>query len=135
MKYLDCTDCGAIVKVSNEVVGVLCHACIAESWEVPSTESNKKKAGYPRGWKFMAEFVHQDGTVYHKGIEQPALKGSLEPTTITVKQKISKTEKKKQEQSLLEEYHSLKKKLKTEVKKTTKKKIEKRLNQISKLIK
>lgn len=83
----------------------------------------------------MAEFVHADGTVYYKGIEQPELKGSLEPTVIVVKEKISKTEKKKQEQSLLEEYHSLKKKLKSETKKTVKKKIEKRLNQISKLIK
>jgi hypothetical protein len=29
----------------------------------------------PRRWAFMAEYVHSDGTVYHKGVEQPKLKG------------------------------------------------------------
>lgn len=133
-KTLDCYECGALVTVSYNTARVLCSQCIIETWEVPVTDK-KKKEGYPRGWKFMAEFVHADGTVYFKGIEQPELKGKLEPTVIAVKEKISKTEKKKQEQNLLEEYHALKKKLKSETKKTVKKKIEKRLNQISKLIK
>lgn len=104
-----------------------------ETWEVPTSE--KKREGYPRGWRFKALFVHADGTVYHKGIEQPDLKGTLPATEIVVKQKMSKKDKKQQEQNLLEEYHALKKKLKTEKRKTTKKKIEKRLTQISKLLK
>lgn len=132
-KTLDCYVCGTEVKVSYDVAKVLCSHCITESWEVPTQE--KKKEGFPRGWKFMSEFVHADGSVYHKGVEQPDLKGKRKPTKIVVKEKISKIEKKKQEQSLLEELHSLKKKLKTETKKTARKKIEKRLTQITKLIK
>jgi len=122
------------VTVSHNTARVLCSQCIIESWEVPA-QDKKKKEGYPRGWKFMAEFVHADGTVYFKGVEQPELKGKRKPTKIVVKEKISKTEKKKQEQSLLEEYHALKKQLKAETRKTFKKKLEKRLAQIAKLIK
>ncbi len=133
-KILDCYECGALVTVSHNTARVLCSQCIIESWEVPA-QDKKKKEGYPRGWKFMAEFVHADGTVYFKGVEQPELKGKRKPTKIVVKEKISKTEKKKQEQSLLEEYHALKKQLKAETRKTFKKKLEKRLAQIAKLIK
>jgi pyruvate/2-oxoacid:ferredoxin oxidoreductase alpha subunit len=50
------------------------------------TESNRK----PRGWKFMKEFVDKEGNVYHKGVEQPELKGSLEPTEIIPKEKAPK---------------------------------------------
>ena len=31
---------------------------------------------------FMNEFVDKDGTVYHKGKEQPKLKGTLPPTKV-----------------------------------------------------
>jgi hypothetical protein len=43
----------------------------------------KKKAppsGKPQGWHLKAEFVGKDGTVYHRGIEQPQLKGTIDPT-------------------------------------------------------
>lgn len=30
----------------------------------------------PRGWHFMAEFVDDEGNVYHKGVLQPHLKGT-----------------------------------------------------------
>lgn len=45
--------------------------------------SNRK----PRGWKFMKEFVDKDMNVYHRGIEQPELKGTLKPTEIIPKEK------------------------------------------------
>jgi hypothetical protein len=54
------------------------------------------KSDRPRGWKFMKEFVMADGTVYHKGVEQPALKGTLPVTVIEPKpekKKITKEEK------------------------------------------
>ena len=38
--------------------------------------------GRPSGWHFMNEFVDKDGTVYHKGKEQPKLKGTLPPTKV-----------------------------------------------------
>jgi len=94
----------------------------------------KKKAGYPKGWRFMTEFVHTDGTVYHKGVEQPGLKGTLKPTEVVAKPKLSKKQKEEQKLSLIEEYAVLKKKLKSEKRKTVRKKIELRLNKLSKLI-
>ena len=39
-----------------------------------------KKTGRPAGWHWMSEFVDKDGTVFHKGKEQPDLKGTLKST-------------------------------------------------------
>jgi hypothetical protein len=38
--------------------------------------------GRPAGWHFMNEFVDKDGNVFHKGKEQPKLKGTLPPTKV-----------------------------------------------------
>lgn len=56
----------------------------------------KKPTGYPRGWKFMAEFVDKDGNVYHKGEKQDDLFGTLPPTIVKelVKKSSVKTKKK-----------------------------------------
>ena len=49
----------------------------------------------------MNEFVDKDGTVYHKGKEQPKLKGTLPPTKVKpVKKK--KTKRRTKEQILLD---------------------------------
>lgn len=133
MRILECQRCGLEGKVPNDVIAFTCSYCVNELLE-PSESPAKKKVGYPRGWKFMKEFVHADGTVYHSGVEQPDLKGKKKATPIAEKVKTSKKEKAEQKQSLLEEYHSLKKKLKTEKRKTVKKKLELRLSKITKLI-
>ena len=52
----------------------------------------KKISGYPRGWKFMSEFVDKVGNVYHKGELQPELFGTLQPSEI---KESSKKRKKK----------------------------------------
>ena len=51
--------------------------------------SLKKKVttGRPPGWHFMNEFVDKDGNVFHKGVEQPKLKGTLKPTKVKPKKK------------------------------------------------
>lgn len=134
MKTLECDICGVDVKVSADVVKVLCHTCIIELSAAAEPPTQKKKLGYPKGWRFMKEFVHQDGTVYFRGIEQPDLKGKKEPTPIIEKPRISKKQKQQEKMTLIEEYTTLKKKLKLEKKKTARKKIEARLNKISKLI-
>ena len=41
------------------------------------TKQAKPKTGRPAGWHWMAEFVDKDGNVFHKGVEQPKLKGTL----------------------------------------------------------
>ena len=38
------------------------------------TKNDVKK---PRGWHFRPVYVDSEGTVYHKGVEQPDLKGTL----------------------------------------------------------
>jgi len=45
-------------------------------------KSIKPKTGRPAGWHWMAEFVDKDGNVFHKGKEQPELKGTLKPTKV-----------------------------------------------------
>jgi hypothetical protein len=54
----------------------------------PEQDKPKRiKTGRPAGWHWMAEFVDKDGTVYHKGKEQPKLKGTLPPTKVVPKKK------------------------------------------------
>ena len=48
---------------------------------IPSLKK-KQSTGRPAGWHFMNEFVDKDGTVFHKGKEQPELKGTLKPTKV-----------------------------------------------------
>lgn len=121
-------------KTSDDVEAITCWYCVNEIVTESAPRQTKKSVGYPKGWRFMNEFVHADGTVYHKGVEQPELKGKKEPTEIVIKPKLSKKQKEEQRLSLVDEYAVLKKKLKTEKRKTIRKKIELRLNKISKLI-
>ncbi len=134
MKTLECSTCGMEMKVADEVTGVVCSYCINEMMIAQEPRVVKKKPGYPKGWRFMKEFVHVDGTVYHRGVEQPNLKGKKKPTEIVVKPKLTKKQKEEQKLSLIDEYTALKKKLKAEKRKTVRKKIELRLNKLSKLI-
>ena len=135
MKTIECSTCGLLCKVSESVVSIVCSYCVIDMQISNDKKTTvKKRVGYPKGWRFMTEFVHADGTVYHKGVEQPELKGKLQPTVIVAKPKITKKEKQQQQQSLLEEYATIKKQLKKEKRKTVRKKLELRLNKLAKLI-
>lgn len=91
MKYLTCQNskgsgkyfrgrtCYEVVEVDNATESVLCWKCLALLMPMPE---EKKPTGYPRGWKFMAEFVDKEGNVYHKGELQKDLFGTLPPTEI-----------------------------------------------------
>lgn len=129
-KTLECKLCGALVhNCGPNAVSAICMYCINDAIDPPPT-SAKKSVGYPRGWKFMTTFVHQNGTVYHKGVEQPNLKGTLKPTEIVVVTKKDKLEKKKKKEEALAQIGMLKKKLKNETKKGQLKKLQ---SQIKKL--
>lgn len=134
MKILECSRCGVECKTSDNVESVICHYCVNEMIAPSQSTIAKKKVGYPKGWRFMNEFVHIDGTVYHKGVEQPELKGKRTATPIVEKPKKTKKQKEQEKMSLMDEYAALKKKLKTEKRKTIRKKIELRLSKLSKLI-
>jgi hypothetical protein len=56
---------------------------------IPSLKK-KQTTGRPPGWHFMNEFVDKDGTVFHKGKEQPKLKGTLKPTKVKPRKKKKK---------------------------------------------
>ena len=89
-KWMICKHCQSeYVKVDENIKAVTCGMCVQRrclsrmSLEemVPSLRK-KKTSGRPAGWHFMNEFVDKDGNVFHKGKEQPELKGTLKPTKV-----------------------------------------------------
>ena len=74
-KYFKGRQCYEEVLVDDSSKAVLCWKCTAIMTPPPE---EKKISGYPRGWKFMSEFVDKDGNVYHKGELQPELFGTLQ---------------------------------------------------------
>ena len=82
----------------------------------PETEKpTYKPTGRPAGWHFMNEFVDKDGNVFHRGKEQPKLKGTLPPTK--VKPKKRKTKRRTKEQILIDRHNKKKEVLKKAKKK------------------
>ena len=118
--YMDCKITGEPVKnVSTDATSVIgSRAFIARMDKMfPEQDKPKRvKTGRPAGWHWMAEFVDKDGTVYHKGKEQPKLKGTLPPTKVTPPKK-KKTKRRTQEEILLARDAEKKAALKKEFKK------------------
>ena len=83
-------------------------------WDGSGLPKPKRPTGFHRGWKFMKVFVHENGTVYHKGVEQPDLKGTLPatPKKETIKDTRTKAQKARDRQSLLVKIAKLKKDIK-----------------------
>lgn len=134
MCVVECQNCGALqTNVPAGVVVKMCFDCVREAL-APVEIKSVKKQGYPKGWKFMNVFVYSDGTVYHKGVEQPELKGTLEPTTIEPKVKKSKAQKAQEKQQALAELQKLKIALKKETRKTYAKKLESKIKKLQKQV-
>ena len=96
------------------------------------------KSDKPKGWKFMKEYVHTDGTVYHKGVEQPSLKGTLPVTVIDAKpekKKLTKQEKEDARQALGKEIEALKAKLFHETRKGKKSELTRALSKANRQLK
>ena len=119
--YMDCKITGEPVKNvstdAKEVIGdkalqASMYKMFPETLEV-ATKPRYKPTGRPAGWHWMAEFVDKDGNVFHKGKEQPKLKGTL-PTT---KVKPKKKTKRRSKDAILVEKYKEKQKLKRELKK------------------
>jgi hypothetical protein len=55
--------------------------------------AEKIDTGFPRGWRFYKQFVHKDGRVFERGVENKNLKDTIESTVIEVKPKLSRYEK------------------------------------------
>ena len=116
--YMDCKITGEPVKnVSTEATSVIgSRAVMARIHKLfPDQDKPKRvKTGRPAGWHFMNEYVDKDGNVFHKGKEQPDLKGTLPPTKVKPKKKVKRRSK---EEMLLARHEKKKKVLKKAKKK------------------
>ena len=93
-RYLQCKVCYEYVKVDEETQIITCSMCCMKKdiAMFPETAFPKQKVstGRPPGWHFMNEYVDKDGNVFHKGKEQPDLKGTLKPTKVKPRKKKKK---------------------------------------------
>ena len=94
-RWLQCKSCYEYQKVEKETKAISCSKCtmINALKLKPMDEFFAKQrvsTGRPAGWHFMNEFVDKDGNVFHKGKEQPELKGTLEPTKVKPRKKRKK---------------------------------------------
>ena len=84
-KWLQCKFCCEYQKVDSTAGYITCADCVVkiDMMKFPNTIKKQKiSSGRPAGWHFMNEFVDKDGNVFHKGKEQPELKGTLKPTKV-----------------------------------------------------
>ena len=94
-RAMTCHKCNRIVENVGELATkVTCSWCVLSIVGFPQEpKSTYKPTGRPAGWHWMAEFVDADGNVFHKGKEQPKLKGTLPPTKVKPKKKIKRRSK------------------------------------------
>ena len=92
-KWLQCKFCCEYQKTDEEAGYITCSSCVTkiDMIKFPNTiKKQKVSTGRPAGWHFMNEYVDKDGNVFHKGKEQPKLKGTLEPTKVKPRKKKKK---------------------------------------------
>ena len=96
-KHMQCKSCYDYSPVDDHIVSFTCSKCtvLRTLKRTPLEEmipslKKKKSSGRPAGWHFMNEFVDKDGNVFHKGKEQPDLKGTLPPTKVKPRKKKKK---------------------------------------------
>ena len=111
--YMDCKITGEPVRnvgvEATSVIGSKAFMARMDKMFPQKDKPTRVRTGRPSGWHFMNEFVDKDGTVFHKGKEQPDLKGTLPPTKIKPKKKAKRRTK---EQILLARHEKKKKILK-----------------------
>ena len=92
--YMDCKITGEpVANVSTEAKSVIGSRAVLGMVGLPKEKPSRVSSGRPAGWHFMNEFVDKDGNVFHKGKEQPDLKGTLPPTKIVPKKKTKRRTK------------------------------------------
>jgi len=89
--YMDCKVTGEpVANVSTDAVSVIGSKALHSRMSKMFPESepkSKPRTGRPSGWHFMKEFVDKDGKVFHKGVEQPKLFGTLPATEVKPRKK------------------------------------------------
>ena len=111
--WMQCKFCCEYQKVDDGTGYITCGSCVTkiDIIQFPDTAIKKQKVstGRPPGWHWMAEYVDKDGNVFHKGKEQPELKGTLKPTKVKPPKKRKKLTK---DQKLYKRINDYKKKQK-----------------------
>ena len=101
IRYMSCMVCGSYERVGETATGVKCSRCVnmimMKNYPL-ETKPSYTPTGRPPGWHWMAEFVDKDGNVFHRGKEQPKLKGTLKPTVVKARKK---TKRRTKQQMLL----------------------------------
>ena len=106
--------CNEWSEVGVGASAVLCYKCVNKTVGPPEVRGGYKSSGRLRGWQFMKEFVDKEGNVFHKGIEQPKLKGTLQPTEAKPeKKKLTKREKQELRTQILQQMNMVRGTLKT----------------------
>jgi len=111
-RWMECKRCGQMSKCGEEASAVTCNQCVQEL--VGPVEFGAPKSDKPRGWTLMKEFVDNDGNVFHKGVEQKELKGTLKPTEKGERKKSERMTKREKEELMATaalNLHKLKKQL------------------------
>jgi len=99
IRFMQCKKCYNYIETSSDSIAVTCSLCvtITSIEKFPDTlprDWTKTLTGRPSGWHWMKVFVDKEGNVFHKGKEQPKLKGTLPPTKVKPKKKKKKKKKK-----------------------------------------
>ena len=116
VRYVTCTRCGREIKgVGDTTVSAICSHCLVRMIPVEEPKSAYKPTGRPAGWHWMKEFVDQDGNVFHRGKEQPKLKGTLKSTKVIPLKK--KTKRRTKDEILVARHKEKKEVLKKAIKK------------------
>ena len=97
-RFMQCKVCQSeYVQTGEDAVAVTCSTCVQRICisqmsleEMMPSLRKKVSSGRPAGWHFMNEFVDKKGNVFHKGKEQPELKGTLSPTKVKPRKKKKK---------------------------------------------
>jgi hypothetical protein len=114
-RWMICKHCQSeYVLVDENTAAITCSSCVIKKTLAlkPMDEffgKQRVSTGRPAGWHFMNEFVDKDGNVFHKGKEQPELKGTLPPTKVKPPKKRKKLTA---DQKLFKRAERYKKKLK-----------------------
>ena len=114
-RWMICKHCQSeYVQVDDDTSAITCSSCVIKKTLAlkPMDEffgKQRVSTGRPAGWHFMNEFVDKDGNVFHKGKEQPDLKGTLPPTKVKPPKKRKKLTA---DQKLFKRAERYKKKLK-----------------------
>jgi len=113
-RYMECRLCGQMTEAGEETTAITCSDCIGESMNAqfggPESQT-KGPSGFHRGWRWMKEFVHKDGRVFYKGIEQVKLKGTLSPTKVKERLRLKPKQKEDIKRRASVQVHRLKKQL------------------------